>query len=301
MAKKKAKERSQRYRASWTGELQVGLVRFSVAAINAHAPGGSDFHFHQLHAECHERIKYVKVCPVHGEVEQAEIVHGFEYAKGKYVEIETDELDAARTSAERALTIDQFIDPVDFDSIYLDGRMYYLTPIDKQDREPYQLILRACEEKHRMGIGQVVFSGKEELAAVIPRGPVLLMAMLRYAPELRDPESLIQEDKASVSSKNLGLAKDLIMSMSSDEFSIASYKDHYRSRVKELIDTKRRGHEIVVVAEEEERPVINLIEALKRSLASQSSSVPTTKSAKKATKTGGSRTKGSRPKRSKAS
>ena len=131
--------------------------------------------------------------------------------------------------------------------------------------------------------------------------PSMLMAMLKYAPELRDPQSVAQEAETKVSSKNLGLAKDLVMSMSSDSFSIASYKDRYRSRIKELIDTKRRGHEIVVVDEEEAPPVINLIEALKRSLAHQTGDGVQKKSAKKVAKPGTSRAKSSRTKRSKAS
>src|SRR5690242_20527454 len=181
--KSKPKRSSSDWRASWKGELQVGLVRFNVEAINAHSPSGSDVHFHQLHAECHSRIKYQKVCPIHGEVAQDEIVLGYEYGRGKYVEIDPDELDQLRTKAERALNVEVFIDPGQLDPIYYDGLMYFLSPTASNAREPYHLLRRALNESVQIGIGQVVFSGKEQLAAILPEQTVLTMAMLNYAPE----------------------------------------------------------------------------------------------------------------------
>src|SRR5687767_13239378 len=87
-------------RASWKGNLSFGLVSFPIEAYNALDRAESDIHFHQLHAECHRRIRYQKVCPVHGEVSQDEIVSGYEYRKGRYVEVESDELEALRTERE---------------------------------------------------------------------------------------------------------------------------------------------------------------------------------------------------------
>src|SRR5688500_17534722 len=122
-----------KWRASWKGEMQLGLVRFSVEAINAHSRSGSDIHFHQLHADCHSRIRYEKVCPIHGEVDQEEIVLGYEYGRGKYVEVDPDELDALRTKEERSLRIEEFIQANQLDQIYFDGRMYYLAPVAVHD------------------------------------------------------------------------------------------------------------------------------------------------------------------------
>ncbi len=254
------------WRASWKGELQFGLVRFTVEAVNAHSRSGSDIHFHQLHATCHSRIEYQKACPIHGEVDQDEIVLGYEYGRGKYIEIDPDELDAMRTREERTLSIEEFISPGELDEIYFDGRMYYLAPDDVHDREPYQLLRRALEEENQMGIGQVVFSGKEQLAAIVPRDDVLLMAMLNYAPEIRNSKALGVGEDLRLSAKNLRLAKDVIRSMTTQRFDISDYEDRYRERVKELIAAKRKGKEVVMAPEQEEEPVINLIDALKRSL-----------------------------------
>lgn len=260
------KTKSKSWRASWKGELRLGLVRFSVEAINAHSRSGGDVHFHQLHAECHSRIQYQKTCPIHGEVDQDEIVMGYEYARGKYVEVDPDELDALRTSAERALTIEEFIPAEELDPIYYDGRMYYLVPDEANDREPYQLLRQALEAEEQIGIGQVVFSGKEQLAAIRPRGNVLVMAMLNYAPELRDSAALGVGEATKVSPRNLHLAKELIASMESDRFDLSDYEDRYQERVKDLIAAKKKGEEIVTPPEEEEGDVINLMDALKRSL-----------------------------------
>src|SRR5688572_12481894 len=118
MAKSKRKQAPRGPRASWKGNLSFGLVSFPVQAFNAINREGSDIHFHQLHAQCHRRIRYVKVCPEHGEVTQDEIVSGYEYKKNKYVEIDPEELDAVRTARERALTIDAFVEPDAVDPLY---------------------------------------------------------------------------------------------------------------------------------------------------------------------------------------
>jgi len=267
MAKRRTKKPSAaKWRASWKGDLQFGLVRFGVEAINAHSRSGSDIHFHQLHAKCHSRIEYQKVCPIHGEVEQDEIVLGFEYGRGKYVEIDPEELDEMRTKDERSLRIEEFIPADQLDQIYFDGRMYFLTPVGAHDREPYQLVRAALEEDNRIGIGQVVFSGKEQLAAILPRDNVLAMAMLNYALEIRNSKSLGVGGESDVSPKNLRLAKEVVRSMSSKHFSIGDYEDRYRERVKELIDRKRKGKEVVMPEEEKEAQVLNLMEALQKSL-----------------------------------
>lgn len=267
MAKtRKKRTASSKWRASWKGDVHFGLVRFGVEAINAHSRSGSDIHFHQLHAKCHSRIVYQKVCPLHGEVDQDEIVLGYEYGRGKYVEIAPEELDAARTEEERALRIEEFIPAGELDQIYFDGRIYYLTPQGAHDREPYQLVKRALEEDEKVGIGQVVFSGKEQLAAILPRQTILAMAMLNYAPELRDSKALGVGEESRISTKNLRLAKEVVRALSSEHFDIGTYTDRYRARVKELIDSKRQGARVVAPPPEKHEPTINLVEALKKSL-----------------------------------
>jgi DNA end-binding protein Ku len=258
-----------KHRASWKGNLTFGLVSFPVQAFNARNPEQGDIHFHQLHAECHRRIHYEKVCPKHGEISNDEIVSGYEYAKGKYVEIEPEELDALRSQKERSLTIDAFVEPDAIDPLYLDGRMYYLLPANDGASEPYAVMTEALEREEQYGVGQVVFSGKQQLALVRPLAGLLHMAMLNYHNELKEPREMLSElKKPRKINRQVQLAQALIRNWSAADFDFTEYEDRYRAKVKRLINDKIEGREVVVPGEEEETPeVVNLLDALKQSVA----------------------------------
>ena len=177
--RKKSKPRSK-FRASWRGQLRFGLVSFEVQAINAEIKEHAEVHFHLLHAPDHERIHYAKICPKHGEVTNDEIVEGYEFAKGHYVEFSKEELDAFRSESEKALSIDAFVDFDAIDPIYFDSRMYFLIPSGARAAESYALLQTAMERKQCWSVGQVVFSGREQLALIRPLHGVLTMAMLNY-------------------------------------------------------------------------------------------------------------------------
>ena len=264
----KQKTRAPKHRASWKGNLSFGLVSFPVQAVNALNRQQSDIHFHQLHATCHRRIHYEKVCPIHGEVPNDEIISGFEYRKGKYIEVEPEELDAVRTKTERTLTIDAFVDPMTVDPVYFDGRMYYLVPDGPVSQQPYAIIAEAMERAECWGIGQIVFSGKDQLAAVRPFDGRLHMAMLNYDEEIKTPAEVLPRPKrAAGAAKQVKLAQTLIDAWYSDDFDFTSYDDNYRERLERLIKAKKKGHEVVESEEEKEEPeVINLMEALKQSV-----------------------------------
>jgi DNA end-binding protein Ku len=266
--KKAATAKRPKHRASWKGNLTFGLVAIPVQAFNALNREQSDIHFHQLHSTCHRRIHYEKVCPVHGEVPPDEIVSGYEYRKGRYVEIEPEELDALRTERERSLAIDTFVEPETIDPIYLDGRMYYLVP-DSGAEEPYAVMAEAMEREERYGIGQVVFSGKEQLAMVRSVDGVLHMAMLNYDEEIRSPDEVASSIKHPRKiNRQVQLAQALIRNWYSRDFDFTEYDDTYRKKVKKLIEAKVEGREIVTPGEEVETPeVINLMDALKKSVA----------------------------------
>src|SRR5947209_15119899 len=137
---KKRGGQSSGQRASWKGLLTFGLVSFPVEAVNALNREKSDIHFHQIHAPCHSRVHHKNVCPIHGEVPNDEIVSGYEFKKGQYVEVEPSELEALRTESERALKIDAFVEPDAVDPLYFDGRMYYLVPAESAAQEPYAVM-----------------------------------------------------------------------------------------------------------------------------------------------------------------
>ncbi len=264
--KKAAKARSN-FRASWRGQLRFGLVSFEVQAINAENKSNADIHFHLLHAPDHERIHYAKVCPKHGEVPSDEIVEGFEVAKGKYVEFEKDELDQLQSQQERALTIDAFVSADEIDPIYFDGRMYYLVPSGANASEPYTLLESAMDKTERWAVGQVVFSGREQLVVVRPLEGVLVMAMLNYDAEIRKPAELKTEfTRARTTPSKLKLAEQLIGKWHDGKFDFSAYTDNYREKIQAAIAAKKKG-ETFEPEEEAEPEVINLMDALKRSVA----------------------------------
>ena len=274
-----------RWRASWKGSMQFGLVSLSVEAVNARSPEEGDIHFHQLHAECHHRIHYEKVCPIHGKVEQDEIVSGYEYQRGKYVEIEPEELDALRSTNEKAYVIDSFVEYDDLNPLYFDGRMYYLIPANAEATEAYQVLTSALAKENRWGIGHLVMSGKDQIAAVRSQGQVLLMAMLNYESELRDSQDF-EPIQTKLPTRQVSLAVDLIQSWSEKKFNFKKYEDQYRNRLAELIEQKVSGHETVETSEDEENEthVINLMDALRKSLKAKRGTEPKIQSTKKSKK-----------------
>jgi DNA end-binding protein Ku len=271
MAKKRksiSRKSHSKFRASWRGQLRFGLVSFEVQAVNAENKRQADVHFHLLHEPDHERIHYAKICPKHGEVPNDEIVEGYEVSKDHYVEFDKEELDDFRTEAEKALTIDAFVNSDEIDPIYFDGRMYYLIPFGGGANEPYALLEAAMEKKSRWGIGQVVFSGREQLAVIRPHDGVLTMAMLNYDAEIRKPSEIKTEfTRPRTTPSKLRLAEELIGKWQDGKFDFSSYKDRYREKVKEAITAKKKGVEIAAPEKETEPEVINLMDALKRSIA----------------------------------
>jgi DNA end-binding protein Ku len=169
--------------------------------------------------------------------------------------------------------------------------MYYLVPSGPDSQEPYRVLTAALQQEGRIGIGHVVMSGKDQVVAIRAQHDHLQMAMLNYEKELRQ-DSDFPVLAAKVAAKKLKLAKDLIRSWSDRRFDFSAYEDQYRDRLAELIDAKISGKETVEVPKDEEEPaVINLMDALKRSVANKRSSVISKRksSKKRATKSKGTR------------
>jgi len=253
-------------RYSWKGSLRLSLVTVPVQAFNAVAPEGGHIRFHQLHASDHSRIRHVKVCPVHGEVTQDEIVSGYEYAKGQYVIVDPDELDALRSKNDKAVHLDTFVAADAIDPLYLTGQNYYLTPDGAAAAKPYVVLQKAMVEQDKCAVGQGVLFGREQLVAIRPYKDLLLMSVIQYQPAIRDSADFEIGD-ARVSATELKLAETLIKASTSKRLDLSGYKDSYSDKLRELIDAKVEGREIVVPPEEEEPATLNLMDALKKSLA----------------------------------
>jgi DNA end-binding protein Ku len=255
-------------RSSWKGYLRLSLVSVPVQAFNAAEPGDGDIHLHQLHESCHSRIRYQKTCPIHGEVSNNEIVRGYEHAKGQYIIVDDQEIEKLRVGNDKAINIDTFVPPEAIDPRYFNGRTYYLLPDGPIAEKPYAVLRQALEQEGCWGIAQGVFFGHEELVAIRPLGQLLCIEMLHYHSQVRQ-ESLFTADmpEVKVGKEEVRLASKLIEASTKDEFDISAYKDDYTDKLKQLIDAKVEGKQIVSPPQEEEAPVINLMDALKKSVA----------------------------------
>src|SRR5438445_448220 len=155
-------------RSNWEGFLRFNLISVPVRAYSASTTGRGKIAFHQIHKGCGSRIKYKKVCPIHGEVSKDEIVSGYEIAKGEYVIVDPEELDKLRTENDKAISIDTFIRPESIDPIYFSERSYYLAPNGKVGQKPFAVLQKVMQDEKRFAVAQVVFAGREQLVLLRP-------------------------------------------------------------------------------------------------------------------------------------
>ncbi len=253
--------------ASWKGFLKLSLVSVPVKAYTA-AASGNEITLHQLHARTHARIQYKKFAPEVGEVSGDEIVKGYEYDKGQYVIIDDEEIDKLRTESDKSIRIDGFIPPEALSSVYLGGKTYYLTPDGPVGQKPYKLLQVGMEENKVCGIAEVVISQKEQVVLIQSIDGLLAMTVLNRKDEVKSASAFkdeITESEATEAEKNL--ADTLIKASIIKDFDFSLYKDLYKDKLTKLIQMKIEGKEVVQVQDPEEPKIINLMEALKRSVA----------------------------------
>jgi DNA end-binding protein Ku len=254
-------------RTSWKGFLKLSLVSVPVKAYTANNTD-EEIRLNQLHGECHGRVRYKKVCETHGELKSEDIVSGFEYAKDQYVVIDEDELSKVRAKSDKSVAIDGFVSPDKIDPIYLAGRTYFLLPDGPAGNRPYALLVRGMVDAKVVAIAQVVISGREQLVMLRPQEGMLVMNVLNYPKRVRAATPYrdeLPEEKPSAS--ELALANTLISASTLAEFDLQTYRDAYVENLNKLIQLKVEGREIVQAPDAEEPKILNLMEALKKSVA----------------------------------
>jgi DNA end-binding protein Ku len=285
-------------RSSWKGFLKISLVSLPVKAYTATTSGGGEIHLNQLHAECHSRINYKKTCPIHGEVPNDEIVSGYEHSKGQYVVVDTSELDKLRTEDEKAINIGEFIRSEALDLIYSTGKSYYLVPDGPVAQKPYAVLHEGMVELKRHAVAQVVMHGKEQVVLVRPMNGLLTMTLLNYDNQITKPSTFEDEiTTPKIEPEELKLAKTLIEASTPKTFDFAKYKDTYTEKLTKLIEAKVAGQEVVAPPVHEHAQIINLMDALKQSVA-QAQKAETAKPSKKMAPSGGKQERGTRKKKS---
>jgi len=255
-------------RSSWKGFLKLSLVSVPVKAYTATASSSGEIRLNQLHGECHSRINYKKTCPIHGEVPNDQIVSGYEHAKGQYVIIDPEEIEKLRSEDEKAINIDGFVSPNELDPIYFSGKSYYLIPDGPVGQKPYGLLVQGMAEMKRNAIARVVMHGRSQLVLIRPIDGLLNMAILNYDNQVTKPAAFEEEiTKAAVSNEELALAKTLIEASTPKKFEFDKYQDDYTAKLTQLIEKKVAGEEIVAPPIHDQAPIINLMDALRESVA----------------------------------
>jgi len=258
-------------RTTWNGSLSFGLVSIPVGLAPATKPAArqSDVSFRLLHRECSTPIKQKRWCPTHDrEVSQDEIVRGFEVTKGQYLLVEDEDLEAIeRSDDSRSIEITRFVPEDSVDPVYLD-RTYFLVPATTAaQRRPYVLLLAAMQETGMAALGRFVRAGRESLCLVRARGDALALETLFLAEDVYSQAEIVEAVEATEVKKNeLALARQVIESLAG-EFEPAELASEYRRDLRALLESKLRGEELVAPEPVVEAPVIDLMEALKASVA----------------------------------
>ena len=257
-------------RPTWTGFLKVSLVMVPVRVFPA-TDSAVAVRFNQLHAECQTRIQQKKWCPTcDRQVDKTEIVKGYEFEKGRYVVMEDDDIAKARPESTRIINLLRFADVESIDPIYVE-RPYYLAPDGKVAADAFAVLREALRGK--AGIGKLALYGREYLVAVQPRERGLMMFTLRQASEIRQMSAIDELDQLpdQVSEAEVSLARQVIGNFEG-ELALEEFTDEYQAELRWIIDAKIAGEEVVVAAEEAPAKVVNLMDALRKSLDSVSAS-----------------------------
>jgi DNA end-binding protein Ku len=252
-------------RAYWKGYLKLSLVSCPIQLYPA-VSERETIGFHLLNRKTGNRIKYRKVDAITGEpVSDEDIVKGFEVAKGNYVEVTDEELEAVATGSTHAIEIDQFVPRTDIDKLYW-NIPYYIAPDGEVGRQAFAVIREAIKKQGMVALGRVVFTTREHVFAIEPRGKGMLGITLRYAYEIRkegDYFANIPDEK--IPKHMLNLAAHIIETKVG-HFEPEKFVDHYETTLRELIKKKKRGEKIEKPKERRPAHVINLMDALRRSV-----------------------------------
>src|SRR5438094_1144058 len=258
-------------RTIWNGSISFGLVNIPVGLALATAPKAkqSDVSFRTLHRECKTPIRNKRWCPTHErEVGSDEIVKGWEVAKGEFVIVEDADLEAISLSDDsRSIDITRFVELDEVDPIYLD-RTYYLAPATAPAaRRPYVLLLEAMKQSHMGAIGRFVLRGAEYFCLIRPKGDALALETLFLAEDVRSSAEIEEAvEGTEVKKAELDLAEQVMQSLVG-EFDPSELHSEYRQDLRELLEAKLSGQEIAKPEPVVETPVVDLMDALKRSVA----------------------------------
>jgi DNA end-binding protein Ku len=257
-------------RAYWKGSLKLSLVSCPVVLYPA-ATSVEKTRFHMINRETGNRLKQQMIDVETGDVvESDQKGRGYEVSKGKYVEVEPEELEAVQIESNHTIDIDSFVPRDEIDRRYLD-RPYYIAPDGKAAVEAFAVIRDAMKDKDRVALARIVLSNREHVMAIEPLGKGLLGTTLRYPYELRDEDEFFDDIRSPKITKDMIELASHILDSKAEHFDPSKFKDEYETALKALVKRKAAGKPVKAV-EREEQPdnVINLMDALRQSLKGKS-------------------------------
>jgi DNA end-binding protein Ku len=248
-------------RAIWSGSISFGMVTIPVKLHGA--TESKDISFHLLHATCGTRLKQMRWCPTdEEEVPWSDIVRGYEYAKDQYVTLTDKDFEQLPLPSKHTIELSAFVEQAEIDPVFYE-KSYYLAPEDRGEKA-YALLLRTLEKKKLTAVATITIRKKEQLCALRPHEGVLIMETLYYPDEIRkQPEASL--GKTKVTERELDMAFTLI-ELLRKPFKPEEYKDHYREALSQLIEAKLEGREVVTSPAARDTSVIDLADALRRSV-----------------------------------
>jgi DNA end-binding protein Ku len=251
-------------RPTWKGYLKISLVNIPIKVFPA-TDAAATIGFNQLHAECQTKIQQKRWCPTCAkEVPNTDLVKGYEFEKGRWIVVDEEDMQKVHVESTKVINLEQFTDDAEIDPIYLE-RPYYLAPDGPAARESFAVIREGM--KGKAGIGKMAIHGREYLVKVQPREQGLVMYTLRHAAEIRSMQEIeeLGDMPSTIKPEEIKLAQQVMGTFEGD-VDFESYKDEYQVGLREIIDAKIEGREIVTPEIEAPPKVVNLMEALRKSL-----------------------------------
>jgi DNA end-binding protein Ku len=263
-------------RAFWTGNLRLSLVTIPVRLYPATSTERR-IELHQIHEPSGKRIRYQKVAPGVGPVENEEITKGFEYEKGKYLLLDQKEIDELKLESKQTIELVRFVDASAIDARYFE-KPYYLLPDGDVAEEGYVIMQKALSQSNKIGVGQLILRGQGNIVALKPCGRGLMLEILRHANEVKSADKFFEDvPEMKVDKEALELAIELI-ERKSGAFEPEKFKDEYNDAVWELINAKLEHRApAIVTGEPGTAKIINIMDALKKSVKQQGKAAPPSK------------------------
>jgi DNA end-binding protein Ku len=251
-------------RPTWQGYLRLSLVSCPVALYTG-TSRTSEVHFNMLSKSTHNRIRMIPTDPETGPVDRSEIVKGYEVEKGHYVVITDEEVQNVRLPTTRTLDIERFVDEADIDRLYWNDP-YFLVPDGDMALEAFTVIREAMEKSDKVALGRLVMHQRERLMALEPRDKGILAYSIRSKREVKDPDELFDKIPNEKPNPQMVDIAAKIIDQLEGPFDPSQFTDRYEDALRELVEEKEKGHKIATVKEPKEAEVIDLMDALKRSL-----------------------------------